>query len=69
MSGSFQGSGRLFGSGNGVVKSPGYNSPNGYRKKGARNCRSAHREKAKRLAMRKVREAEEAAEYDYENEG
>ena len=67
MSGSFQGSGRLFGSGNGVVKSPGYNSPDGYRKKGARNRRSAHREQAKRLAMRKLREAEEAAEYEYED--
>ena len=58
----FKGEGRLFGSGNGVVKYAHYKTQGVPERKGMRNKRSAHREKAKRLAMRERERAAEAVE-------
>ena len=64
----FQGIGRLFGSGNGVVKYPHYATQGVPTRRGMRNRRSAAREQLKRAAQARARALEETAqEYGADN--
>ena len=56
----FKGTGRLFGSGNGIVKSPFYKTGGVFQFRGMRNRRSSHREKIRRAKMARQRAIEEA---------
>ena len=64
----FQGEGRLFGSGNGVVKYPHYATQGVPSRRGMRNKRSAHREQAKRAKAKEIRLAAEAVQ-EFEFDG